>query len=293
MIKRIVEISKPSSLSIRNQQLIIKQADGEHSVPLEDLGLLILDNPQITHTQHVLVACSQHNIAVIICGVNHLPASLLLSLVGSTLQTKFLAQQIQAQIPAKKRLWQLIIKAKIKAQFLVLSSLKEKNKRLESLINEVKSGDTQNAEAQASRIYWKKLFGDTFHRDRDSSGPNALLNYGYAILRASIARAVVGAGLHPSIGIHHKNQFNSFCLVDDLIEPLRPLIDMRVYELTNQEEEITAINQSHKKALLECLSWQINMGTTRYPLLVALHEYVASVRQTLAGEIKQPQIPTL
>ena len=293
MIKRIIEISTPSSLSIRNQQLIIKQDDAEHSIPLEDLGLLILDNPQITHTQHVLVACSQNNIAVIICSTNHLPSSLLLPLVGSTLQTKFLAQQIQAQIPAKKRLWQLIIKAKIKAQSLVLSSLKERNKRLENLINEVKSGDTQNAEAQASRIYWKKLFGDTFSRDRDSSGPNALLNYGYAILRAAIARAVVGAGLHPSIGIHHKNQFNSFCLVDDLIEPLRPLIDMRVYELTDQEKEITTMNREHKRALLECLSWQINMGTAKCPLMVALHEYVATVRQTLAGEIKQPQIPTL
>ena len=164
--------------------------------------------------------------------------------------------------------------------------------RLEHLSAAVKSGDPSNIESQAARIYWGTLFGPTFRRDRTEEGINALLNYGYTVMRAAVARALVGTGLHPSLGIHHRNQYNSFALADDLLEPLRPLVDIQVFQLASEGKEKN-LDVEQKKSLLECLSWQVYMKEEKNPLMVALHEYAAGVRRTLAGEIKQPLIPKI
>lgn len=292
MIKRIIEISKPASLGLKHKQLIIRQEESNHSVPIEDIGILILDNPAITHTQQLFAECCANNVAVVLCDTKHLPAYLLLPLIGNSQQTKFLAEQINAPQPTKKRLWQLIVKEKVSAQARVLADLVNDSPRLRQLATEVKSGDPQNIESQAARIYWGALFGNEFRRDRSQSGINMLLNYGYTVMRAAVARALVGTGLHPSLGIHHRNQYNSFALADDLLEPLRPLIDIKVFQLASEGKE-NELGTEQKKSLLECLSWQVSMGKDKSPLMVALHEYAAGIRRTLAGEIKQPLIPKI
>jgi len=292
MIKRIIEISKPAALRLKHKQLIIRQEEKEHSVPIEDIGILILDNPAITHTQQLFAECCANNIAVVLCDTKHLPAYLLLPLVGNSQQTKFLAEQISTPIPTKKRLWQLIVKEKVNAQARVLADLVSDSPRLKKLAMEVKSGDPQNIESQAARIYWEALFGNQFRRDRSQSGINVLLNYGYTVMRAAVARALVGTGLHPSLGIHHRSQYNSFALADDLLEPLRPLIDIKVFQLASEGKE-NELGIEQKQSLLECLSWQVSMDKDKSPLMVALHEYAAGVRRTLSREIKQPLIPKI
>ena len=256
------------------------------------MGILILDHPAISHTQQLFATCCANNVAIILCDNKHLPAYLLLPLVGNSQQTKFLAEQIAASQPAKKRLWQLIVKAKISAQARVLSDLVTSSPRLGRLVSAVKSGDPHNVEAQAARIYWRVLFGDGFSRDRNQGGINMLLNYGYTVMRAAVARALVGTGLHPSLGINHRNQYNSFALADDLLEPLRPLVDIRVFQLASERKE-DELGMEQKSSLLECLSWQVFMDDKKSPLMVALHAYTAGVRRTLAGEIKVPSIPRI
>ncbi len=292
MIKRIIEISKSAGLRLKHKQLIIRQEEKVHSVPIEDIGILISDNPAITYSQQLLAECCANNIAVVLCDLKHLPAYLLLPLVGNSQQTKFLAEQIRTPQPTKKRLWQLIIKEKIHAQARVVADLTSDSPKLRKLATEVKSGDPQNIESHAARIYWEALFGSEFRRDRTEDGTNVLLNYGYTVMRAAVARALVGTGLHPSLGIHHHSQYNSFALADDLLEPLRPLVDIKVFQLVSEGKE-NELGKEQKQALLECLSWQVSMDKDKSPLMVALHEYAAGVRRTLSREIKQPLIPKI
>ncbi len=255
MIKRIVEISNPARLTLKNQQMVVEREGFETiTVPIEDLGILILDHLQISHTQGLLTACSENNVAVLICDKKHLPSAIFLPLDGNSLHSKTIAQQIQITEPIRKRLWQAIIQAKIREQAKVLLNTIGDSHPLPALASRVKSGDPENIEAQAARIYWQKLFGDDFRRNPDAADINSLLNYGYAIMRAAVARAIVSTGLHPSLGLHHHNQYNSFCLADDLLEPLRPAVDTKVYGLCKSiqgEPELTTYN---KRALLEVLS---------------------------------------
>lgn len=294
MIKRIVEISQPAHLRFQNQQLVIEREDEESAqIPIEDLGVLILDNHSITHTQQLLLACWQNNVAVLLCDEKHLPGAMLLPLEGHSLQSKIIAQQIEITEPARKRLWQEIVRTKIREQANVLKSATGECDPLPAYAAKVRSGDPDNIEAQAARIYWQRLFGTEFRRNREQGDINALLNYGYAILRAAVARAIVGAGLHPSIGLHHHNQYDSFCLADDLIEPLRPLVDLKTHELNQTTSQKVEINKETKRALLEILSWSCSINGQRFPLLVALHHYTASVRKVVAGEEKNVAIPVL
>ena len=179
-------------------------------MPVEDLGILILDHPAITHTQPLLTACLENNVVVILCDIKHLPTGILIPLEGHSLQGKTFISQTQLSEPTRKRLWQTIIQSKIRAQAQTLIGAVGDNGSLSPLGAKVRSGDPDNIEAQAARLYWRKLFGEDFRRDRNMLGTNALLNYGYAIMRAAVARAIVGAGLHPSLGLHHHNQFDSF-----------------------------------------------------------------------------------
>jgi len=292
MIKRIVEISNPSYLHLKNQQMVIEQ-NGTlvGQVPIEDLGVLILSNPAITHTHQLLSACWQNNVIVVSCDERFMPGAALIPLDGHSLHAKILASQIEASEATKKRLWAAIVKAKIREQVKVLKAVSKDTGGLSAYPAKVKSGDPENIEAQAARIYWLRLFGDGFRRNRDDPGINALLNYGYAVMRSAVARAVVGAGLTPALGIHHRNQYNSFALVDDLIEPLRPLVDVKVHELTTMRTVEPTLDSATKKELISILGWNINLDGREWPLLVALTHYAASVRDVLAGTQKEAVIP--
>lgn len=293
MIKRIVEISSPSYLRLDHRQLCIVHDGSElGTVPIEDLGVLIIDHPGVSYTQGLLNACFENNVVVVLCDAKHLPSALLLPLSGHSLHAKTLRGQIAASQPLQKRLWQTIIQAKIREQAGVLRSLVLDDHPLPVYASKVKSGDPENIEAQAARIYWGKLFGLDFRRNRDMNGVNALLNYGYAILRAAVARAVVGAGLSPALGIHHCNQYDDLALADDLMEPLRPLVDLKVHMICQSGME-PEINKETKAVLLSLLAWDCRWNEKRVPLLTALSYYVAGVRAVLCEGVRSTSIPGL
>lgn len=291
MIKRIIEVGSPARLSLANQQLVIeRQGQDTATVPVEDLGLLILDHQGIAHTQAVFTACSKHNSLVLLCDDKHLPGAILLPLDSHSLQSRTMAQQIKISEPVRKRLWQAIIRAKINGQARTLQTVRGSAGSLPALAEKVRSGDPSNVEAQAARCYWQELFGEDFRRGNDEEQLNGLLNYGYAIVRAACARALVGTGLHPSFGLHHHNQYNSFCLADDLVEPLRPMVDLTVYRL-RQNGVADGLTKEHKQSLLEVLAQTCTIGDLRLPLMEALHHYTASLRKVMCGETRCLAIP--
>lgn len=293
MIKRIIDISNSAYLSLKDQQLVIKQEDRVVTIPIEDIGVIILDNHSITCTQGVLNACFENNTLVVTADKKHLPSAVLLPISGHSLQTKNLAAQCNITKPTQKKIWQAVIKGKVRAQARVLDSVAANAKYLHNLITKIRSGDPDNIEAQAARYYWQELFGKDFRRGNDSDSINHLLNYGYAIMRAACARAIVGAGLHPSIGIHHHNQYDTFCLADDLVEPLRPIVDIKVYEIIQGSGKSLELHQNNKSILLEGLSMQCEIDDRKIPLMVALHSYIASVRQAMERGKISIQIPKI
>ncbi len=234
-----------------------------------------------------------HNVAVLICNARHLPGAILLPIEGNSLHSKTIAQQAQITEPTRKRLWQEIVKAKICEQANVLLNAKVDNHPLPAYVKMVRSGDPDNYEAQAARIYWQRLFGKTFRRDPDGFGINILLNYGYAVMRAAVARAIVGAGLHPSMGLHHHNQYNAFCLADDLLEPLRPAVDRKVYELCKRLPDEPALTPESKRTLLETLGVDCTINGQRLPLMTSLHHYAANIRKAICDGQKRVEIPAL
>lgn len=297
MIKRSIIVDKPGYLKIRHQQLVVERDGGVvGQAPMEDIGLLILDHPQVTITNGVLTACAENNVLVVHCDGRHIPTYILQPLEGHSLHSKILQQQIASSAAIKKRLWQSIVQAKIRQQAATIMATTQQNSPLLKYAQRVKSGDSDNLEAQAAKIYWAKLFRQPFKRDPNGDALNSWLNYGYALIRAVVARAIVGAGLHPALGVFHCNQYNAFCLADDLMEPYRPLVDLRIWELQqersfHQEDHDYALTQAVKKRLLELLTWPVYYQEREYPLQVACHHYAASVRRVLAGECKQVDIP--
>lgn len=281
MIKRIVEISSEAAyIHLKHGQLVIKRdgsCDGQ--IPIEDLGLLLVSNPAITCSNSVLTACLKNNVAVVLCDEKHMPSGMILPLTGHSTQTQIISAQTGMSMPRQKQLWKSIVRAKIRAQAQVLARTKNENGALIEWAKQVRSGDPANMEARAARFYWKKLFGKDFRRERYGLTPNPLLNYGYAVVRACVARALVGAGLHPSIGLHHRNKYNDFCLADDLLEPLRPLVDFRVWELWNDNHSVE-IDKTTKKVLLELLSEKVKINESREELMISMHHYAASLRQS-------------
>lgn len=291
MIKRIVEIGTPRYLHLKHGQLIVEYEQKEVGrVPIEDLGVLILDHPAIVYTQALLVACWESGVVVVVCDGKHMPTAILMPMESHNLHTKVLRAQIAASEPTRKRLWQQIVQAKIAAQGRVLLAVMGDAAPLPQFAKRVRTGDPDNLEAQAARLYWPRLFGKGFRRDPDQDGINSLLNYGYAIVRAAVARALSGAGLHPALGVHHSNQFNPFCLADDAMEPFRPLVDLRVSEL-NPEGATLTLDKSCKARLLDVLSWPMEYGEGKFPLLIALHHYAASIREVLTGEARDVRVP--
>jgi len=233
MINHVIDLTtRPARLFVRNRQLVIEGAKGEITMcPLAEIAVLVTAHPQITVTQAVLAGLSEAGGVCVVCDAKSRPVATMLPLVNHHLQTERLHAQASASLPTKKRLWQQIVRNKIASQAQVLRELHDHDFGLSQLAARVKSGDRSNVEAMVSRRYWRHLFGRAFRRNPDADDQNRFLNYGYAILRAVVSRAITAVGLHPSLGLHHHNRYNPFCLADDLMEPFRPRIDRRVVQI--------------------------------------------------------------
>lgn len=305
MIKRTLYFGNPAYLSLKLKQLVIRlpQKDGEEksekeltrTVPIEDLGVIILDHKQITITQALLSELLENNCAIITCDSRQLPVGLMLPLAGNSIQNERFRLQVDASLPLKKQLWQQTIEAKIRNQAAMLTySTGEVHKNMIRWSESVKSGDSENMEARAAVYYWRTIFPDKpfFVRDHDGSGVNALLNYGYAILRAIVARSLVASGLLPTLGIHHHNRYNAYCLADDIMEPYRPYVDRIVYEIVN-ENNIEDLNTANKIRLLNIPVTEVTINGRRSPLMVAVAQTTSSLVKCFRGESRKLIYPEL
>ncbi len=311
MIKRTLYFSSPAYLSLRNAQLVIKlpeveQAENypdrlkqqaEITKPIEDIGVLVLDNLRITLTQGLLEALLENNCAVITCNAKSMPVGLLLPLYGNTTQNERFRKQLEASLPLKKQLWQQTIQAKIANQTAVLQECTtEEVKCMHKWGGDVRSGDPDNLEARAAAFYWKALFRHIpgFTRDREGVSPNQWLNYGYAILRAVVARALVASGLLPTLGIHHHNRYNAYCLADDIMEPYRPYVDRLVFQMFGRYDmSKVELTKSQKAELLSIPTLDVQISGKRSPLMIAVGQTTASLYKCFSGESRRISYPEL
>ncbi|MGC9331769.1 MAG: type II CRISPR-associated endonuclease Cas1 [Bacteroidales bacterium] len=293
MLKRSLFFSQPWRLSYKNKQLVAtNKEDGEvKTVPVEDLAFVLLDNQRISVSMPLTEALVNNNVAVVYCDAKHHPKAMLLNLDAHHLQNEVFRQQINGSMPLKKNLWKQTIEAKIRNQACLLKLKDKKSKDIERLAGMVKSGDPDNREGMAARMYWPRLMGEGFSRDRYSAPPNNMLNYGYIILRAAVARALVGSGLLPTLGIHHHSRYNAYCLADDIMEPYRPFVDNVVFNMHRQDPEVEILEKEHKAALLQVLSSDVKFGDKRRPLMVALSYTTASLAECFAGNLKKIKYP--
>jgi CRISPR-associated protein Cas1 len=293
---RIVEISdSPARLRIEHRQLVIdagtREEPRDQRVPLDDLAVLVVAHPAVSYTQAVLTELVAAGGTFVTCDRFRLPVGLLMPLDAHSVQTDRFRKQLDLPKPRQKRLWQQIIQAKIAMQALVLAEQTENDGGLAALIPLVRSGDPSNVEARAARRYWQLLFGQDFRRDRHAEDHNRLLNYGYAVMRAAVARAVVAAGLHPSLGVHHHNKYNSYCLADDLMEPYRPLVDRAVVTVVEEFGEVPELDKLTRAHLLGALqSWVLLAGEQR-TLFDALSRTAASLANVITGEADRLELP--
>ena len=287
-------ITSPCYLSIKNRQLQIeKGVDPIQSAPLEDIGFLVLDNQQITLSMPLLNACREYNVAVVMCDALHHPRSMMLNLEGNTLQQEMFKEQIRASEALKKNLWKQCIEAKLRNQAAVLFSVGSDAKDILSISRQVKSGDSDNREGYVARLYWPRLFGYDFRRLREGLPPNNMLNYGYAIVRAAVARALAGSGLLNTLGIHHRNRYNAFCLADDMMEPYRPFVDLNVFELNANFPDADDLTKDIKMELLSVLTCDCKMGNEIKPLMLAIQTSTASLAQCYKGECRKLSLPEM
>lgn len=314
MIKKTLYFGNPAYLSLRQGQMVIRLPDivrnetlpermkqqGEITKPIEDIGIVVLDSKQITITQGLLEALLENNSAVITCDNRSMPVGIMLPLCGNSVQSERFRDQIDASLPLKKQLWQQTIKAKIRNQSTVLTHWTSKEtgcmRRWE---NDVKSGDSDNLEGRAAAYYWRNLFSDLeelkdFTRDRDGIYPNNLLNYGYAVLRAVVARALVSSGMLPTLGIHHHSRYNAYCLADDIMEPYRPYVDEIVFsivkEFGGEEQNLT---REIKAKLLSIPTTEVVINGKRSPLMVAASQTTASLYRCFNGELRRIAYPEM
>ncbi len=295
MLKRTLFFGNPFHLSSSLNQMIVanKETKVKKTIPVEDLGFVVLEHPQITFTQGVMQLLMANNVAVVFTNDKYLPASMLLNFDGHQLQTKRFRLQIDASEPLKKNLWAQTIKYKLNNQAKHLESLGKNGESVAYKAKQVLSGDTSNEEAKGAAIYWKRLLGTEFKRERFGDAPNAMLNYGYAILRAATARALAGSGLHPTLGIHHKNQYNSFCLADDVMEPYRPYVDQLVMDYIQENRMSNELQKETKAHLLGVLTVDVSINKKQSPLMVALSQTTASLVACYEGSTKKLKYPTL
>lgn len=306
MIKRTLYFGNPAYLSLSSRQLVIRKseiqkegAQGENicTRAIEYIGVIVIDHPQITLTSALIAALLDNNVALITCDSHHMPTGLLLPLSGNTIQSERFQAQVSASLPLKKQLWQQTVKQKIANQSTILRQLTSAEAGcMDKWSNDVRSGDVDNLEGRAAAYYWKNLFAqeiDHFKRGREEAAPNHLLNYGYAILRAIIARALVSSGLLPTLGIHHHNRYNAYCLADDIMEPYRPYVDAHVLVLLRQKGFQEELTQEDKAYLLQIPTLDVCVEGKRSPLLVAASLTTASVAKCFTGELRKISYPKL
>ncbi|HTN44754.1 MAG TPA: type II CRISPR-associated endonuclease Cas1 [Flavipsychrobacter sp.] len=297
MIKRTLYFGNPTYLKTKNEQLVIELMEtGEvKTTAIEDIGLLILDNQQITITQAVLAKMLENNVAIITCNNTHHPVGLFLNLDGHTLQSQRFKHQVGASVPLQKQLWQQTVVAKISNQAHLFAEKRLPEKPLTSLAAKVKSGDSDNCEAQAAAYYWKQLFPEflNFKRFREGEPPNNLLNYGYALLRAVVARSLVGSGLLPTLGIFHRNQYNAYCLADDIMEPYRPYVDKVVYEIVEMNGRFLEMTPDMKQQLLRIPAMDVVIDNEKSPLMNAVQRTTASLAKCFEGTTRKLLYPVL
>jgi CRISPR-associated protein Cas1 len=291
MIKRTLFFGNPAYLRTQNEQLIVsfpEQEKQDRTVPIEDIGMIVLENQQITITNGLLAKLTAKKVAVVSCNAQHLPDGLLLPMHGHSEQTERARYQLEASKPLKKNLWQQTVSAKIKNQYSLLKEKGKASKRLEYLYKNVTSGDSGNHEAQAAAIYWQSLFDiPDFNRGQMGIPPNNLLNYGYAILRAVIARALVSSGLLPGLGIWHRNKYNAYCLADDIMEPYRPFVDLVVSHIVENYDSFEELNTELKTELLSIPVLDVVIDGQKSPLMVAASRTTSSLFDCFAGHSRK------
>lgn len=310
MIKKTLYFGNPIYLSLRNGQLVLRfpdieknesicdviRNDSERTIPIEDIGVVVLDNKRITLTTGAMEALLENNCAVITCDDKSMPVGLLLPLCGNTLQSERFRNQIDASLPLKKQLWQQTVRQKILNQAALLSSVaKAETRNMLAWAADVKSGDSENMEARAAVYYWKNVFPTlpNFVRGREGEPPNNLLNYGYAILRACVARGLVGSGLLPTLGIHHHNRYNAYCLADDIMEPYRPYIDQLVINIMQQGFDFSELTRDIKAQLLTIPTLDVTIDGKRSPLMIAVGQTTASLAKCFNGEARKISYPEM
>lgn len=308
MIKRTLYFGNPAYLSLKDCQLVVRMPEiikadlpelfetkTTRTIPIEDIGVVVLDNRQITITQGLLDALLENNCALITCDKSRMPVGLMLPLCGNTTQNERFRAQIDASLPLKKQLWQQTVQAKIKNQAALLHERGVVVSNMLIWSDKVKSGDSDNLEARAAAYYWKNIFPfiDDFTRGRDGVPPNNLLNYGYAILRAVIARALVSSGLLPTLGIHHHNRYNAYCLADDIMEPYRPYVDRLVLDIIFSGDDYTKLSVDVKSKLLSIPVIDVVINGERRPLMIAASITTSSLAKCFNGEIRKIIYPEL
>lgn len=326
MIKRTLYFGNPAYLSLANAQLVLRlpeverlssslsEGEGEHTylhkwkkeavatIPIEDIGIVVLDHKQITITQALMEALLENNTALITCNSTHHPTGLMLPLCGNTIQTERFRAQLDASEPLKKQLWAQTITQKIKNQAAVFSSKDIDNSYFVPLYRNIKSGDADNCEATAAAYYWSNIFsslplgegwGGAFKRYREGQPPNNYLNYGYALLRATMARSIVGAGLMPTLGIFHRNRYNAYCLADDLMEPYRPYVDKVVYDIIKEHGINEDIPKEIKAILLKIPAMDVTIDGEKSPLMNATQRTAVSLVKCFNGEQRKMLYPEM
>lgn len=310
MIKRTLYFGNPAYLSVRLGQLEIRLPEVERSdklpenfkqsavkrIPIEDIGVVVLDHKQLTITQGALGALLENQVAVITCDDHRMPSGLMLPLAGNTTQSERFRHQIEASQPLKKQLWQQTVQAKIFNQSSVLRTQRGiECGNMEAWARQVKSGDTDNLEGRAAAFYWPALFGRIagFRRDREGIPPNNLLNYGYAVLRAVVARSLVGSGLLPTLGIHHHNRYNAYCLADDIMEPYRPYVDKLVAEIVADGANVSEMTSEIKGKLLSIPVLDVVINGRRSPLMIGVGITTASLYKCYSGEVRKITYPLM
>ncbi|MFC3810352.1 type II CRISPR-associated endonuclease Cas1 [Lacihabitans lacunae] len=309
MIKRTLYFGNPSYLSMRNEQLVLKypaveknsgnqvhyKKEAETTVPIEDIGMIIIDHRQITITHDLCEKLIENNSAIVWCDAKHHPTGMTLPFAANDTLAEKTRYQIESSEPLKKQLWKQTIEAKILNQAAVLNHFELPNADLGFLATQVLSGDTGNIEGRAAAKYWNKLL-EPFEttRGRFDGPPNNFLNYGYAILRATVARSLVGSGLLPVLGIHHRNKYNPYCLADDIMEPYRPIVDLHVFEYINKEEFLPELlGKSEKAHILNLLNIDVEIEGKKSPLMVGVQRTTSSLMKCFMGETRKILYPTL
>lgn len=299
MIKKTVAFTNPVYLSLKDKQLVINIPEDSKiskTIPIEDIGVVVLEHKQITITHALISALVENNCALITCGDNMMPTGLTMPLEMNTIQSERFVCQLEASLPLKKQLWQQTIQAKIRNQAGALRYLHNIQARnMLEWANDVRSGDADNKEARAAAYYWKNMFPQIsfFTRDPEGFAPNNLLNYGYAILRAIVARALVSSGLLPTLGIHHHNRYNAYCLADDIMEPYRPYVDVLVADIIERYTDYEKLTTEIKRELLQIPTIDVTINENRSPLMIAVSITTASLAKCFSGELRRISYPEL